>query len=166
MSAFLGFGASALNYYGAREANKSNERLARNQMDFQRSSAREQMAFQERMSNTAYQRSVEDMRKAGINPILAFNQGGASTPSGASSSGASARVDNELAGAVSSALQFRAVKAQVEQARATTDLMRAELPEKQANASFYSSAIGKYYKVLENVLSPLTRLFSFKRISH
>lgn len=46
--------------------------------------AQKQTDFQERMSNTAYQRAMTDMKAGGLNPMLAYSQGGASVPTGVS----------------------------------------------------------------------------------
>ena len=69
----IGFSFAPLNFLGG---------LMRNRQA--RASAREQMQFQERMSNTAYQRQVADLSKAGLNPILGYSKGlqGASSPAG------------------------------------------------------------------------------------
>ncbi len=60
-----------LGFLGQQSANRANEQLAA-----------QQMAFQSQMSGTSYQRAVADMMAAGLNPMLAYSQGGASTPSG------------------------------------------------------------------------------------
>lgn len=91
-------GGAAINYFGQKKANKAGI-----------ASAREQERFQERMSSTAYQRSLDDARKAGLNPLLMGKYGGASTPGGAMFA-----PDSETTGAVSSALEARRMYAEIE----------------------------------------------------
>lgn len=60
------------NLFSAREAKKQNRRNLK--------LYRENRDWEEQMANTEWQRGVADMLAAGINPMMAVNQGGASTP--------------------------------------------------------------------------------------
>lgn len=93
ISAGIGAASSLI---GGNSQNNANSAQAAANRDFQAAQSKQQMDFQERMRATQYQTTVADLKASGLNPMLAYTNGGAGTPAGASGSGAQAQMENVL----------------------------------------------------------------------
>ena len=134
------YASGVLSFLGGIHTNRRLSREARLDRDFQRE-----------MSNTAYQRAMADMRKAGLNPLLVGKLGGASTPSGRGVSG----FQNPVEKAFQSAYQV----AQLKQANNQSNLLKS-----QSNLTDAQEKTEKMRKVVEFNKS-LQFMFSAKKMN-
>lgn len=162
-------GGSALSALGQRFTNRSNFEINRDANLFSARQAQLNRDFQERMSNTSWQRGVADMRAAGINPMLAVSQGGASSPIGNSAQGiAQSNQQNELANLASSAKDALLTDKQLEVMDQQKDMYRQQgnMAGQLANKAMIDSdiAIPKIDSARAQALADIARALNNAKI--
>ena len=141
---------SAFGYLGQQDTNVASAEIARDTTAANMAESQRNREFQERLSNTAYQRQVEDMKSAGLNPMLAYIKGGgASSPAGSTGQAVNAQYTSPIQGAAS----YRLTSAQA----AKTE---AEKPKVEAETSNINKISDKIDQEISNLKTDQQRLFA------
>ena len=133
---------------GGAMTNSSNEDLANKSNAFNAAEAEANRYQQRYMSDTAYRRGMIDMKEAGLNPMLAFNQGGASMGSGAQASATTAKMENNLGAGITSAMQGAQLSTTIENTKSQTDVNEAV---EQTNKTMQAKNMAETAKVAQEI---------------
>lgn len=134
---FDGLGAAVggvLGFIGQGQTNQKSWDIAMAGNQASAQQAQNQMDFQERMRKTQYQTTVEDLKAAGLNPMLAYTQGGAGVPAGAMGSVTTPQYKSPISSGKEAAMALTSILADVEKkdAETTEAISRTTVNEQQA----------------------------------
>jgi hypothetical protein len=138
-----GLTGGLLGFVGQQQTNQKNWDIAQAANQSSAEQAQRQMDFQERMRETQYQTAVEDMKKSGLNPMLAYAQGGAGTPSGAMGQVSTAKVGNVIGSALAGYQAAAMTSADLDMKEATTQGTNAQTIKTEADTIQTAANIGK-----------------------
>ena len=134
--------SGGLSYLGGAQANQKSWDIAMATNQASAAEAERNRQFQENQRQSQYQVAVNDLMKAGLNPMLAYTQGGAGTTSGAQATMQSATVKDVLSPAVQSYQSARMMAADValKQEQTTATTAQTEVARTQAIQNIAATA--------------------------
>lgn len=156
----VGIGGDIMSTVSSAQAADSQREINQQNLD----QAQINREWQERMSNTAHQREVTDLRAAGLNPILSAKYGGASTPVPIMPT--LVNPDRDIPAAISSSARgvsdkmsalssMSLINSQVEKVKAETETAKAESAVAKQESAFDTSTFGRNLMMLRKVVESI-----------
>ena len=139
---------------GAKDQNEESAWQAKLQRDFNSAEAAKTREWQEKMRGTGYQTAVQDLKAAGLNPMLAYSQGPAAMPTGAT---ASASALPQISNKMQAALSASATAAQIANTHATTEKTKADTAVSLATAKQVEAQTSLTTNSAENMKQTIQR---------